>query len=158
MVMCKGCAMSVLIQSMRNWRAWLGDSVPKFHSTRAKLCTYFLKVSVSGAGNLCSIHLDGGQWAGELCICLCVCVLVATALWKRCDMSSRVFMGDCHLQHTISYVIISKCKKGRRKGETCLWFHPGKASSPRICEFLAKLSLCPKPVLPTQAAAADSLH
>lgn len=54
MVIRNGCAMSVLIQSLRNWRAWLGDSVPKFHSTRAKLCTYFSKVSISGAVNLCS--------------------------------------------------------------------------------------------------------
>lgn len=52
---------------------------------------------------------------------------------------------EMNLQLTISYVIISKCKKGGRKGATYLWFHPGKASSPRICGFLAGLLLCPKP-------------
>lgn len=101
------------------------------------------------------VHLDDGGQAGELCICLCVCVLVAIALSKWWDTISCVFTGDCHLQHTISYVIISKSKKGGRKGAM---FCPGEVGSCRICRFMARLLLCPKPTSQIQAAAADSLR
>lgn len=73
----------------------------------------------------------------QSCVAACVCTVVAIALLKQWDTSSYIFTGDCHLQHMISYVVISKSTKGERKGAMSLLFHPGVVGSLRICKFMA---------------------
>lgn len=53
-LMFNGCAVSILIQTLRNWRSLLGHSIPMVHSTRVKLCIHFSKDTISGPAKLCS--------------------------------------------------------------------------------------------------------
>lgn len=81
-LMFNGCAVSILIQSLRNWRSLLGDSIPMVHSTRVRLCIYFPKDTISGAAKLCW-KLQNNDF----------CATDANKMWYRCVLVNKEILG-----------------------------------------------------------------
>lgn len=78
LLMFNGCAVSILIQSRRNWRSLLGDSIPMLHSTRVKLCIHFSKDTISGPARLCS-NLKNSDF----------CATDANEMWYWCVLVNK---------------------------------------------------------------------
>lgn len=90
MVIFNGHAMSILIQSLRNWRDLLWDSIPMVHSTIVKLCTYFSEDTISGAAKLCS-DLQNNE----------SCATDANEMWYRCVRVNKEILALIHTKQCL---------------------------------------------------------
>lgn len=121
-LMFNGCAVSTSIESLRNWRSLLGDSIPMAHSTGFKLCIYFSKDAVCGAAKLCSKLQNNDFCATDANEMWYWCVLVNKEIWgffskKTCLLKLAMsHYWDCQASSSWEFLLAVKYTAGRHFG------------------------------------------
>lgn len=122
LLMFNGCAVSILIQSLRNWRGLYGESIPMVHSTRVNLCIHFSKDNISDAAKLCSKLQNNDFCATDANEMWYWCVLVNKEILvffheKQCLLKlAMLHYWDCQAKSSWEFLLAVKYTAGRHFG------------------------------------------